>query len=117
MRLGKWRAGRAARLLFWAAAAIVFVLAVIPHPAVPGEPNDKVEHMAAFAALGLLGSFAYPGLALVQLLLRLSVFGGAIEIVQGLPFVHRDSDVLDWVADTVAVAVVVLLVRWWRSRR
>jgi hypothetical protein len=29
---------------------------------------------------------------------------------------HRDSDVWDWAADTVAVIVVLLLVRFWRKR-
>ena len=93
-------------------------MAVLPHPPpIPGEPNDKLQHIAAFATLSLLGSFAYPRTSLVQLLVRLSLFGAAIEVVQSIPILHRDSDVLDWLADTVAVAVVLVLVRWWRSRR
>ena len=92
-------------------------MAVVPHPPeVPGEPNDKVQHIIAFATLAGLGSFAYPATALVQLLLRLSLFGALIEVVQAIPALHRDSDVLDWLADTAAVLVVLLLVRWWRSR-
>jgi VanZ family protein len=90
---------------------------VLPHPPqVPGEPNDKVQHIIAFATLSLLGSFAYPRTALLRLLAGLSLFGAFIEVVQAIPVLHRDSDVLDWLADTVAVVVVLLIVRWWRSR-
>ena len=117
MNLGEWRASRAARAIFWAAVIFAFVMAVVPHPPeVPGEPNDKVQHIIAFATLALLGSFAYPATTLVQLLLRLSLFGALIEVVQAIPALHRDSDVLDWLADTAAVIVVLLLVRWWRAR-
>lgn len=92
-------------------------MAVLPHPPqVPGEPNDKVQHIIAFATLSLLGSFAYPRTALLRLLAGLSLFGAFIEVVQAIPALHRDSDVLDWLADTVAVIVVLLIVRWWRSR-
>ena len=105
------------RALFWAAAAFAFVMAVLPHPPqVPGEPNDKVQHITAFATLALLGSFAYPATALISLLVRLSLFGAAIEVVQAIPALHRDSDFWDWVADTAAVSVVLLLV-WWVRRR
>ena len=105
------------RALFWAAAAFAFVIAVLPHPPqVPGEPNDKVQHITAFATLALLGSFAYPATALISLFVRLSLFGAAIEVVQAIPALHRDSDVWDWAADTVAVIVVLLLVRFWRKR-
>ncbi|MEA3067535.1 MAG: hypothetical protein QOK41_942 [Sphingomonadales bacterium] len=117
MRLAKWRASRASRAAFWAAACFAFVMAVLPHPPqIPGEPNDKVQHIAAFATLALLGSFAYPRAALLRLLAGLSLFGAFIEVVQAIPELHRDSDVLDWLADTAAVAVVLLLVRWWRGR-
>jgi VanZ family protein len=117
LRLSDWRASRLARAAFWVAAAFAFVMAVLPHPPeVPGNPNDKVQHIAAFATLSLLGSFAYPRTSLINLLLRLSLFGAFIEVVQAIPVLHRDSDVWDWAADTVAVIVVLLLVRFWRKR-
>jgi len=117
LRLSDWRASRASRITFWAAACFAFVMAVIPHPPeVPGEPNDKVQHIIAFATLALLGTFAYPRGSLLKLLVGLSLFGAFIEAVQAIPALHRDSDVLDWLADTVAVIVVLLVVRWWRNR-
>lgn len=104
------------QLLFWVAALLAFVMAVLPHP--PHLPaNDKIQHMTAFATLGLLGSFAYPRLSSRRLLVGLSLFGAFIEIAQAIPALHRDSDPLDWLADTIAVAVVLLALRWWRSRR
>jgi VanZ family protein len=117
MRLRDWRASPTVRALFWAAAVFAFVMAVLPHPPeVPGHPNDKAEHIVAFVTLTLLGSFAYPATALVQLLVRLSLFGAVIEVVQAIPALHRDSDFWDWVADTLAVSVVLLLV-WFLRRR
>jgi VanZ family protein len=117
LKLSEWRASKAAKALFWAAALFAFVMAVLPHPPpIPGNPNDKLQHVTAFATLALLGSFAYPATSLIQLLVRLSLFGAAIEVVQAIPVLHRDSDVRDWIADTLAVAVVLLIVRWWRRR-
>jgi len=37
-------------------------------------------------------------------------------VLQAIPVLHRDSDIVDWIADTTAVAVVLSIVRWWRSR-
>ena len=104
------------RALFWAAAMFAFVMAVLPHPPrLPGDPSDKVLHITAFATLGLLGSFAYPAASVLRLLLPLSLFGALIEVVQAIPALHRDSDVVDWIADTVAAGVVLVLVRrQWR---
>jgi VanZ family protein len=102
-----------ARLLFWAAAAFAFVMAVVPHPPhFRGEPSDKVQHVVAFATLALLGTWAYSKTRPLKLLAGLSLFGAFIEVVQAIPMLHRDSDVLDWIADTIAVAVVLLLLRW-----
>jgi len=105
------------RLLFWAALLFAFVMAIIPYPPqVPGEPNDKVQHMIAFATLGALGAWAYAQAALLQLLGGLSLFGALIEVVQAIPTLHRDSDVKDWIADTIACGLVLLLIRWRRAR-
>lgn len=116
MRLRDWSAGRPARAIFWAAVCFAFVMAIVPHPPeLPGKPNDKVQHIIAFAALAALGSFAYFS-APIRLLVGLSLFGALIEVVQAIPALHRDSDVLDWLADTAAVLVVLALARWWRVR-
>ena len=92
-------------------------MAILPQPPeLPGHPNDKLEHIAAFTTLALLGSFAYPRALFARLLIGLSLFGAFIEVVQAIPALHRDSDVWDWVADTAAVLVVLLIVRWRRAR-
>jgi VanZ family protein len=106
------------RALFWAAALFAFVMAVLPHPPeVPGNPSDKVQHVAAFATLAVLGSWAYLRTPLRSLFLGLSAFGALIEIVQAIPALHRDSDVKDWIADTIACGVVLLVIGWLRVRR
>lgn len=112
------QATRTARAAFWVAAVFTLVMGVLPHPLeVPGNPSDKLQHIAAFATLSVLGSFAYPQLALVALGLRLSLFGAFIEIVQAIPALHRDSDIMDWLADTAAVGVVLAVVALLRRAR
>jgi hypothetical protein len=108
---------RLPRLLFWAAAIFAFVMAVLPHPPeLPGQPSDKIQHIMAFATLGALGTWAFPRSASLKLIAGLSIFGAAIEIIQAIPALHRDSDILDWSADTIACAIVLLAIRWWSSR-
>jgi peptidoglycan/LPS O-acetylase OafA/YrhL len=100
------------RIAFWAGAAFALVMALIPHPLeLPGEPSDKVQHIAAFLTLGALGSFAYPKANPLHLGAGLSLFGAAIEVLQLIPTLHRDGDPLDWAADTAAVALIIVLLR------
>ena len=107
---------RAAKPLFWAAAIFALVMALIPYvPDIPGNPSDKIQHIAAFITLSLLGAWAFPGLSLIQLLLRLSLFGAFIELAQAIPVLHRDSDPLDWIADTIACIIVLGVIAWWRA--
>ncbi len=106
------------RLLFWLAAVFAFTMAALPHPPeIPGEPSDKVQHIAAFTCLALLGTFAYPRLGVVRLALGLSAFGAFIEVVQLVPSLHRDADTRDWLADTAAVIAVIVAVYAWRRIR
>jgi hypothetical protein len=106
------------RLLFWSAAIFAFVMAVLPHPPhVPGSPSDKVQHIVAFATLGLLGAWAFPQAPVLRLLVRLSLFGALIELVQAIPQLHRDSDIIDRLADTLAAGLVLAAARWWGRRR
>jgi len=105
------------KALFWAAALFALVMALLPHPPdIPGDPSDKIQHVVAFATLGILGTLAYPRGPVLRLVVGLSLFGAFIEIAQAIPALHRDSDPLDWVADTLACAMVVIVFRWWRAK-
>lgn len=102
---------------FWAALLFAFVMAVLPKPPqLPGQPSDKIQHILAFAVLAALAAAAYPRARLIRILLLLSAFGALIELVQTVPALHRDGDWIDWVADTVAAAVVLLLAGLVRKR-
>jgi hypothetical protein len=81
-------------------------------------PWDKAEHFACFYALTAVGAFAFPRLKAVWLALGLALLGAAIEVVQGLPMVARDSDWKDWVADVAAIAAALgpLVIAHWREK-
>ena len=96
------------RTIFWIAIAISFLAAINPlPPQLPGQPNDKVQHMMAFLMLGALAFFAFPRTRPIVLLAWLSAFGAFIELVQMIPVLHRDGDIFDWIADTAAAAVIL----------
>ena len=117
MNLASWSASPTARFLFWAAALFALVMALLPHPPrVPGDPSDKIQHVMAFATLGLLGAFAYPRAAKLKLLVGLSLFGAAVELGQAIPALNRDSSLIDWIADTVAAGLLLLAAGWWQQR-
>ena len=104
--------------LFLAALVLTLVMAWLPHPpSVPGNPNDKIQHIAAFACLTLLGAIAFPAFPLTRLGERLSFFGAIIEVVQAIPALHRDCDIRDWIADTLAVIAVLFVVGALRRSR
>ncbi len=108
----------AVRVVFWLTVIFTFVSAEMPDSHAPQLfPWDKAEHFTAFFVLTSLAAAAYPRAPLILVALWLSLFGCAIELVQALPFVHRDCDIGDWVADTTAVAAALLpmmLDRWRR---
>lgn len=107
-----------ARILFWGALIFTFVSAEVPPSHAPHLfPWDKAEHFTAFYVLTSLAAAAYPGTPLLLLALWLSLFGSAIELIQALPFIHRDCDIMDWIADVIAVAAALMpmiLDRWRR---
>jgi VanZ family protein len=101
---------RVLRLAFWLAAVFAFVMATLPRPPqLPGEPSDKVQHIIAFVVLAILVSGAYRNTSTLRLLIGLSLFGAAIELVQLIPPLHRDGDWVDWFADTAAAGTVLML--------
>lgn len=104
------------RIALVAAAVLAVVMALAPHP--PSLPSsDKNWHMLAFATLALLAALAYPRQPLFRIGEHLSFLGALIEVLQSIPALHRDCDIKDWIADTIAIAVVLSIVRLIRRGR
>ena len=104
-----------ARIALFAAIAFAVTMALLPHPPNLIETNDKANHMLAFATIAALAAWSYPEAELLRIGERLSFLGALIEVLQATPALHRDCDIRDCIADTVAVAVILLLV--WSFRR
>jgi VanZ family protein len=108
-RTGRDRLQALMRIIFWATMAAILFLAWTPAPPVIGA-SDKSQHMAAFAVLTFLFSFAYPRGGWKSALLWMAFLGALIEIVQLIPFLHRDCDINDWIADMIAVTGALVVV-------
>ena len=109
---------RIAQAAFFAALIFTFYSAVIPpQDALQLVPWDKAEHFLAFYVLTSLAVAAFPRRNLLVLAALLSGFGASIEYVQGLNIVHRDRDLWDWVADSIAIAAALapMILGWWRG--
>lgn len=105
-------------LSFWLCLAVAVTLALLPYPPDLPELNDKAKHMLAFGMMALLGSHAFPRFPKTRLAERLSFLGALVEVLQAIPSLHRDCDIRDWIADTIAiVAVLALLHATNRPRR
>ncbi|MGN6375284.1 MAG: hypothetical protein ACTHMG_06985 [Sphingomonas sp.] len=106
------------RVLLAVAVAIAVVMALLPHP--PHLPidslGDKFEHSLAFVVLTVLAVGAFPQVRVRLIGERMSFLGALIEVFQSIPALHRDCDVLDWLTDTIAISVTLLIVLLIRSR-
>lgn len=100
------------QVLFVIACLVGVAYALMPKP--PKLPTyqwgDKFEHMLGFAALTFLAALAFPRTPRWRVIERLSFLGALIEVAQSIPGLGRDCDIRDWIADTVAVVVVMGLV-------
>lgn len=106
------QARRRLHLLFWLALTFAFVMATLPKPpALPGNPSDKLQHVAAFVVLTALAASVFRRAHPAVLFLSLSAFGALIECVQMLPVLHRDAQLTDWLADSAATIAVLIIVR------
>ena len=111
---------RLLRPLFWLLLAFALTMALLPKPpSLPIDPfGDKFAHMLAFAALAGVANLGWREIPAWRTALRLSVFGALIEVMQLIPALHRDADVRDWMADTVAIVIATLAARMilaWRA--
>ncbi len=89
-----------AKTAFWGAVVITLWFALYPQP--PDLlPTDKAQHSLAFGVLTALALTAYGTEGWLVTAIALAAFGGAIEILQLIPALHRDADVVDWLTDCV----------------
>lgn len=108
-----------AKAAFWGTVLFTFVCAEIPPKYAPHLfPWDKAEHFVAFYVLAFMAAAAFPRLGLTVIVVALSLFGAIIELVQALPFIHRDCDFWDWVADMIAItaSLAPVCLAQWRTR-
>ncbi|MEH3047827.1 hypothetical protein [Sphingomonas adhaesiva] len=109
---------RVAPLLLVTATVFAVTIALLPHPPhVMGNAPDKIQHMTAFGTITILYCAAFPRQSLLRIGERLSFLGALIEVFQSIPALHRDCDVMDWIADTAVIVGVLLVVRIVRGRR
>ncbi|HEV2567053.1 VanZ family protein [Sphingomonas sp.] len=97
--------------LFWFAVLATLYVTLRPITVtVPG--SDKTQHAITFGVLMGLAGLAYARTHLLKLAVALSAFGALIELVQ--PYFGRSRDVRDWIADSIGIAVVLVLLWAWR---
>jgi VanZ family protein len=109
----------AARAVFALALIFTVVMALLPHPPTLefDDFSDKFHHILAFVTLTLLASLAFPAARLTRIGERLSFLGALIEVLQSIPAIHRDCDIRDWIADTIAIGIVLIIVAGVRRSR
>lgn len=107
------------RTAFFLLLAGALTMSLLPQP--PSLPidrlGDKFEHILAFAVLTFFARLGFGQTSDRLILERLSFTGALIEMFQAIPALHRDCDWRDWVADTLAIAVVLLVMRSLPWRR
>lgn len=96
---------------FWLALVFALVMALLPKPPefAADKMGDKFHHVLAFATLTALAIPAFPRTPWLRIAERLSFVGALIEVFQAMPVIHRDCDIKDWIADTLAILAVLAL--------
>jgi VanZ like family len=109
------------RHLFIVGTIAVMVFSILPGQEMPSLGiSDKIEHIVAYALLGLTGGLAFPTpKATILLLVLLPTLGIALEVVQLLS-PGRSSDVKDALANGAGATITllpILIVRFGLSRQ
>ncbi|MDP8566881.1 VanZ family protein [Methylophilus aquaticus] len=81
--------------------------------------KDKLQHIVAFGGVAFWGVWAFANYQR-WVLVGLILFGGLMEVLQGLLTVTRQPSVFDWLADIVGILLAwwlaAILKRWWKTR-
>lgn len=114
------RLSRPVRLgLYALAAAILFVMCVLPSEDLPNSgAGDRIEHTAAWLVLTLSGYLLAPN-RLWAIPAFAVTYGVAMEILQAMAPTGRHGDLMDLAADVLGVGLAMVLVsavRLFRAR-
>jgi VanZ family protein len=91
-------------------AVLITIASLIPARDVPDlGVSDKFEHAFAYVLLAFWLASVIVRRDYLPLALLLLVFGGAIEVAQGLMRLGRHAELLDLLADGVGIVAGVLL--------
>ena len=108
---------RAALAVLIAYMAWLFYVALGPPPQGPDIPYlDKLMHVLCWGLMAAICLVAWPNRGRLAVLLP-SVHGGLTELLQGTMVVGRSAEWLDWLADIIGAALLVVCVSWARRRR
>jgi len=102
---------RLLRIALPLALGYTLFMALSPHPPQTfiDQFGDKVMHASAFVVLTLITRFAFPRIPAWLVFEHMVLFGGAIEVFQNIPSLHRSCDWRDWLADTLAITLALIL--------
>jgi VanZ family protein len=98
-------------------AMVIAFFSLLPaDTAISSGFGDKTEHFAAFALLAASSSHGWASRRWWQVGAICVLFGGAIEVAQAFS-PGRFPDPLDWLADTVGVAIGIAAASLYRRSR
>jgi VanZ family protein len=128
MILGFWRSTVPyLRLVFFCGYALTLLWLSLasdpPQPQVSWPHKDKIGHALAYGLMTLLGGWALSRGRIMTLrhlawgLGIAMIFGGSMEILQGLMTVHRHAEWLDLAANLAGGLTVFAVGWWWLKRR
>lgn len=70
-------------------------------------PWREAAHFGAFFILTFAAALGFPRVRLVPIAVVTGLSGGAVEVLQGLPWIGRHCALGDWIADVLGAATVV----------
>ena len=116
------------RLRFWCAVVCQIILTGLMLTPASDLPKielpmwDKWAHLAVYALMFVLWARAFtlayrPDRRVLALILVLTVYGIAIEVLQDQVIINRTGDSADVVANIFGILAVLLFYSWWERPR
>jgi hypothetical protein len=106
-----------ARLAFCAAAGLALWGALGPADGASSLfPWDKAGHFLTFYVVAVLAGPAFPRRSVALLVSALALAGLGIEVLQATPWIARDAEAGDVLADLAGIAAAFAPVVAWKTR-